>query len=73
MATGGTDDELHAAVIHTPATALATAHITRLYLGICLRMRGDSEGTVKSRGVHPVLMLYEAEPEWVRRQGLSRL
>src|SRR5450631_2928011 len=26
MATGGTDDELHAVVSHTPATAVATAY-----------------------------------------------
>src|SRR5208283_4513088 len=49
MAAGGTEDELHAAVIHTPATAVAIAHTTCLYLGTCPRMRGDSEGTVKSR------------------------
>ena len=61
MATGGTEDELHAAVIHTPATAVATAHTTRLYIGTFPRMRGDTEGTVKSRRVHPVLMLYETE------------
>jgi hypothetical protein len=62
MATGGTEGELHAAVIHTPATPVATAHTTRLYLGTCPRMRGDSEGTVKSHRVHPVLMRYETEP-----------
>jgi hypothetical protein len=46
-------------------------------------MRGDSEGTVKSRRVHPVLMLYETEPvkpgeiggaalDWVRHRAHSR-
>ena len=59
MAMGGTEDELHAAVIDTPATAVATAHTACLYLGTHPRMRGDSEGTVKSRPVRPVLMLYE--------------
>jgi hypothetical protein len=80
---GGTEDELHAAVIHTAATAVATAHTTCLYLGTHPRMRGDSEGTVKSRRVHPVLMLYETEPvkpgeiggaalDWVRHRAHSR-
>ena len=59
MAMGGTEDELHAAVVHTPATAVATAHTACLDLGTYPRMRGDSEGAVKSRPVHPVLMLYE--------------
>jgi len=83
MATGGTEDELHAAVIHTPAAAVATARTTCLYLGTCPRMRGDSEETVKSHRVHPVLMPYQTEPlnlgeidgaswDWVRHRAHSR-
>ncbi len=83
MATGGTEDELHAPVIHTPATAVAAAHTACLYLGTHPRMRGDSEGTVKSHRVHPVLMLYETEPvnpgqidgaalDWVHHRAHSR-
>ena len=61
MATAGTEGELHAAVIHTPATAVAAVHTACLYLGTCPRMRGGSEGTVKSHRVHPVPM-DETEP-----------
>ena len=83
MAAGAIEDEPHAAVIHTPATPVATAHTTCLYLGTCPRMRADSEGTVKSRRVHPGLMLYETEPvkpggidgaalDWVHHRAHSR-
>lgn len=62
LATAGIEDELHAAVSHTPAMADAAAHTTCLYPGTCPSMRGDSDGTVKFRRAHPVLMLYQTKP-----------